>query len=177
MQNKKKDTDDRIGRRIRYMLHLRGLSLRQVSEQIGVPYRSFQDSLTRPLSIRAEVLKKLSGALGVSADWLLSGHAAPLDLVAVEEAFDVIEDIAVITGKPLNPPERAAMFTHFYRKSHDERLPIAPLGGGIAVYTGPPEGEDAKAKLPADRPHQPRRPRPRPTKAPKSPVDPSSSDI
>lgn len=68
-----KHAGSRVGFRLREMVSGRGQSLKRFSEQVGIPYRSFQDYIAGKSKPGFEQLEKLARA-GLDVGYLLSGR-------------------------------------------------------------------------------------------------------
>lgn len=90
--SRKNDTDHRVAGRIRQAASARDYTIRRLADETAMPYRTLQDRLTGQQAIPVEALGKIASALHVSADWLLFGREATLDLVILGEALDALDD-------------------------------------------------------------------------------------
>lgn len=73
-----------VHERLKDLLKSKGLSLRQVSQELDIPYRTLQTYWLGQRLPSAECLMRLSTYFGVSVQWILLGNAPP-DLPGVEE--------------------------------------------------------------------------------------------
>lgn len=63
-----------IATRLRSVLDLKGLSIKEASELVGIPYRTLQNYLLDEREPNAKALSAIRTRLGVSVDWLLTGE-------------------------------------------------------------------------------------------------------
>lgn len=66
-----------ISSRLKILIDLLGLNLKDFSRQTGVPYTTLQDYIAGKRLPGAENLQKISRQLHVSIDWLLTGEGEP----------------------------------------------------------------------------------------------------
>ena len=115
------DTESAIYR-IRLVMAVKKLTIRSLSEMTGLPYRSLQDSLAGKYGLKSDALKAISEALGVSADFLLFGVAARLDLDFVKEAFLTLEELKSLSGNKLGEEELSRIFNSVYHDEYTRRF-------------------------------------------------------
>lgn len=60
--------------RIRAIMEHRKITMRTLSEDTGIPYRSVQNYLSGKHGIPLDVFKKICSRLGLSSDWVLFGE-------------------------------------------------------------------------------------------------------
>lgn len=65
-----------IATRLRSVLDLKGLSIKEASEAVGIPYRTLQNYLLDEREPNAKAMGALRTHLGVSVDWLLTGEGS-----------------------------------------------------------------------------------------------------
>ncbi|QOF91214.1 helix-turn-helix domain-containing protein [Pseudomonas lundensis] len=63
-----------IAKRLRSVLDLKGLSIKEASELVGIPYRTLQNYLLDEREPNAKALSAIRTHLGISVDWLLTGE-------------------------------------------------------------------------------------------------------
>lgn len=63
-----------IATRLRSVLDLKGLSIKEASELVGIPYRTLQNYLLDEREPNAKALSAIRTRLGISVDWLLTGE-------------------------------------------------------------------------------------------------------
>ena len=63
-----------IATRLRSVLDLKGLSIKEASELVGIPYRTLQNYLLDEREPNAKALSAIRTHLGISVDWLLTGE-------------------------------------------------------------------------------------------------------
>jgi transcriptional regulator with XRE-family HTH domain len=63
-----------IATRLRSVLDLKGLSIKEASEIVGIPYRTLQNYLLDEREPNAKAMGAIRTNLGVSVDWLLTGE-------------------------------------------------------------------------------------------------------
>lgn len=93
-----------IDERLKKVLKNRGLSIKEVSETCGIPYRTLQNYLRGEREPNAKALSTLGTQLGVSLDWLLTGSGS-MQRVATLEATQDTKAFA----EYISPRERALL--------------------------------------------------------------------
>ena len=63
-----------IAARLRSVLDKKGLSIKEASELVGIPYRTLQNYLLDEREPNAKALSAIRTHLGISVDWLLTGE-------------------------------------------------------------------------------------------------------
>ncbi|WP_262498734.1 helix-turn-helix domain-containing protein [Pseudomonas sp. WS 5071] len=63
-----------IATRLRSVLDKKGLSIKEASELVGIPYRTLQNYLLDEREPNAKALSAIRTHLGISVDWLLTGE-------------------------------------------------------------------------------------------------------
>lgn len=69
-----------IATRLRSVLDLKGLTIKQAGDVAGIPYRTLQNYLLEEREPNAKAMSALRTHLGISADWLLTGEGEMLTL-------------------------------------------------------------------------------------------------
>jgi phage repressor protein C with HTH and peptisase S24 domain len=59
--------------RIREAASLKSMTLKDLSDAIGIPYRSLQNYISGERGVSVEFLEAITTRLGISSDWLLTG--------------------------------------------------------------------------------------------------------
>ena len=72
-----------ISTRLRSVLDLKGLSIKEASEVVGIPYRTLQNYLLDEREPNAKAMGAIRTNLGVSVDWLLTGEGSMFHGVSV----------------------------------------------------------------------------------------------
>lgn len=65
--------DHRVFERIDYVLSKRGITLKKVSNDLDIPYRSLQNWAASRSTVPTDVVRRLSAYLGIEADYILFG--------------------------------------------------------------------------------------------------------
>ncbi len=63
-----------IATRLRSVLETKGLSIKEASDLVGIPYRTLQNYLLDEREPNTKALAALRTHLGISMDWLLTGE-------------------------------------------------------------------------------------------------------
>ncbi len=117
--------------RLREAMAVRGVTIRALSKESGVPYRSLQNYLRGEHVMSIHALKKIVDALRISSDWVPSGHAASFDDEVLADSLTVVEDVRVLSDYKVTIEEGAKMFIKFYQKFYSEKL--RPDRGAVAA--------------------------------------------
>jgi transcriptional regulator with XRE-family HTH domain len=75
-----------IAARLRSVIDDRGMSIKEASEVVGIPYRTLQNYLLGEREPNAKAMAAIRTHLGISLDWLLTGEGPMLLGGAVESA-------------------------------------------------------------------------------------------
>jgi transcriptional regulator with XRE-family HTH domain len=81
-----------IATRLRSVLDLKGLSIKEASDAVGIPYRTLQNYLLDEREPNAKAMSALRTHLGVSVDWLLTGEGSMFHGVSAKESDPVTEN-------------------------------------------------------------------------------------
>jgi len=65
-----------IAARLRSVIDDRGMSIREASEAVGIPYRTLQNYLLGEREPNAKAMAAIRTHLGISLDWLLTGEGS-----------------------------------------------------------------------------------------------------
>lgn len=65
-----------IAARLRSVLDKKGLSIKEASDLVGIPYRTLQNYLLDEREPNAKALSAIRTHLGISVDWLLTGEGS-----------------------------------------------------------------------------------------------------
>lgn len=82
-----------IATRLRSVLDLKGLSIKEASDVVGIPYRTLQNYLLDEREPNAKAMSALRTHLGVSVDWLLTGEGSMFHGVSVQGADPATENM------------------------------------------------------------------------------------
>lgn len=101
MAENKNELAIRIGQRIANRRNQLGLTQEQAAERSGLTQQFFASVAAGRKNIRAESIIKVSKALGISADFLLTGQVSDIDCLHIstmlkslsDEQFIEIEDL------------------------------------------------------------------------------------
>lgn len=80
-----------IATRLRDVLDVKDLSIKQAAEIVGIPYRTLQNYLLNEREPNAKAMSAFHTQLGVSVDWLLTGEGSMFHGVSTED----VEALAV----------------------------------------------------------------------------------
>lgn len=75
-----------ISARLRSVIDDRGMSIKEASEVVGIPYRTLQNYLLGEREPNAKAMAAIRTHLGISLDWLLTGEGPMLLGGAAESA-------------------------------------------------------------------------------------------
>ncbi len=119
-----KAPDDWLVVALKSAIKARGVSMRDLSDRLSIPYRSLQNYLSGESRIPADVLLRVCAEIGLEADHLLKGsfEVAHGDLYdAVLRVFkDVLPSIEIGAGNRLRLREEPS-------KDHSEALTVAHI--------------------------------------------------
>ncbi|MGY2155746.1 helix-turn-helix domain-containing protein [Pseudomonas tolaasii] len=73
-----------IAARLRSVIDNRGMSIKEASEVVGIPYRTLQNYLLGEREPNAKAMAAIRTHLGISLDWLLTGEGSMCLGVSVE---------------------------------------------------------------------------------------------
>ncbi|NVZ96789.1 helix-turn-helix domain-containing protein [Pseudomonas sp. B6001] len=65
-----------IAARLRSVIDERGMSIKEASEVVGIPYRTLQNYLLGEREPNAKAMAAIRTHLGISLDWLLTGEGS-----------------------------------------------------------------------------------------------------
>lgn len=82
-----------IATRLRDVLDVKGLSIKQAAEIVGIPYRTLQNYLLDEREPNAKAMSAIRTHLGISVDWLLTGEGSMFPGVSAEGASTVTADM------------------------------------------------------------------------------------
>lgn len=75
-----------IAARLRSVIDDRGMSIKEASEVVGIPYRTLQNYLLGEREPNAKAMAAIRTHLGISLDWLLTGEGSMCVGVSVESS-------------------------------------------------------------------------------------------
>ena len=73
-----------IATRLRSVLDKKGLSIKEASDLVGIPYRTLQNYLLDEREPNAKALSAIRTHLGISVDWLLTGEGSMTGVPTLE---------------------------------------------------------------------------------------------
>lgn len=73
-----------IAARLRSVIDDRGMSIKEASEVVGIPYRTLQNYLLGEREPNAKAMAAIRTHLGISLDWLLTGEGSMFRGVSAE---------------------------------------------------------------------------------------------
>ena len=82
-----------IATRLRSVLDQKGLSIKEASDLVGIPYRTLQNYLLDEREPNAKAMSALHTHLGVSVDWLLTGEGSMFRGMSADGAEPVTENM------------------------------------------------------------------------------------
>ena len=112
-----------LSSRLRDAMALRQITARALSDKADIPYRSLQNYIRGENAMPCHALMKVSDALGISADWFLSGHAAKFDDEVLVDSLNIFEDIRGLSDYKITAEEAAQLFVKYYEKFFTDKLP------------------------------------------------------
>ena len=89
-----------IATRLRSVLDLKGLSIKEASDLVGIPYRTLQNYLLDEREPNAKALSAIRTHLGISVDWLLTGEGTMTGAAPQQEQTGAVT---------VNPQEEAIL--------------------------------------------------------------------
>ena len=89
-----------IAARLRSVLDKKGLSIKEASDLVGIPYRTLQNYLLDEREPNAKALSAIRTHLGISVDWLLTGEGSMTGVPAQQVQAG---------AAPANPQEEAIL--------------------------------------------------------------------
>lgn len=117
--------EDALVRSLREVIKAKKVSLRAISEHLGVPYRSVQNYVGGETRMPADFLLNVCAFIGIEPEYLMHGdfYLRENDLYdalakALERANLIEPPMLARAGRPLTPDEQVA---------HEERLRILDL--------------------------------------------------
>ncbi|MGH6940556.1 helix-turn-helix domain-containing protein [Hypericibacter sp.] len=96
----------------------RGYTIRRLSDEAAIPYKSLQNYLRGERAIPAEAVRRIAEILKVSADWLLSGQAAALSVTHVSESLDFSDQFGDAGTPTMALRQRAKAFMEWYQRCY-----------------------------------------------------------
>lgn len=84
-----------ISDRLKQILEVKGMSIKEFSELTGISYRSAMNYLNEGRDPNVEGLVKIHEALGISITWLLTGNGAMFQTVTQESDMSSQEEILI----------------------------------------------------------------------------------
>lgn len=75
-----------IAARLRSVIDDRGMSIKEASEVVGIPYRTLQNYLLGEREPNAKAMAAIRTHLGISLDWLLTGEGSMCLSVSAESS-------------------------------------------------------------------------------------------
>ena len=89
-----------IAARLRSVLDKKGLSIKEASDLVGIPYRTLQNYLLDEREPNAKALSAIRTHLGISVDWLLTGEGSMTGIPAQQVQAGAV---------PASPQEEAIL--------------------------------------------------------------------
>lgn len=114
------ESDNAAALRLRLAAALahRGYTIRRLSDEVAIPYKTLQNYLRGERAIPAEAVRRIVEILGVSADWLLSGKAAALSVTHVSESLDFSDQFGDADTPTMALRQRAKAFMEWYQRCY-----------------------------------------------------------
>ena len=75
-----------IAARLRSVIDDRGMSIKEASEVVGIPYRTLQNYLLGEREPNAKAMAAIRTHLGISLDWLLTGEGSMFRGISAESS-------------------------------------------------------------------------------------------
>jgi len=92
----------------------RGMSMAQLAVKTDTPYPTLQRYLAGERRMPVDTFMAIARALDVSADWLLFGKPAPLNIRQLAKALEAHDNLREVSGNKLSSLEHAKVFAKSY---------------------------------------------------------------
>jgi transcriptional regulator with XRE-family HTH domain len=110
--------------RLKTAMAARGVNMKELSERVGVPYRTLQGYLLGKRTIPIHLLRMLSRELNANAHWLLCGYEGLIDRTVLdEEVLDLFHQMLAF-GIPRD--KQAAAIEYLYTSAYRHHFAGAP---------------------------------------------------
>lgn len=100
--------------RIKAVQAARGMSMTQLAVKVDTPYPTLQRYLAGERRMPVETFMAIASALEISADWLLFGRPAPLELEKLAKALEAHDNLRQVSGAKLSWLDYAKIFAKSY---------------------------------------------------------------
>lgn len=116
--------------RLKILINILGLNLKDFSRKTGIPYPTLQDYLAGKIKPGSDNLEKISMVFHVNLNWLLTGKGEVFEKAPVPEAFPSVV-VPVLGRVPAGFPDQIseAIIEHI-------SLPHAPHGSYALITKG-----------------------------------------
>ena len=115
------DWDKAVATGFRRALKLSGRSMRGLSHDTGIPYRSLQNYFSGTSKMPAGVLLQLCEALGVNSDYIFHRHFSRSQTIIREAVWETFGE-AVLKAQPNNVPLSEADLTERQSRALDDLI-------------------------------------------------------
>ena len=119
--------------RLKQLMSARKFTIKKLSDQTEIPYRTLQSYVQGKHTIPAVTLAKCARTLGVGVDWLLSGQPAVLDRKTLKDCLQCLEEFrAEKEGTEWSGDYYASQFEilyrHIFKSNNSDLEPEEPSG-------------------------------------------------
>jgi transcriptional regulator with XRE-family HTH domain len=83
--------NDTIAAALKALLKKKGVSAKQLSDDVDIPYRSIQNYLSGQSRIPADILLNICNYVGIEADYFIFRDFRPRELAMYDAAFEALE--------------------------------------------------------------------------------------
>ena len=118
----KNDKKREIGERLAQVRALNRLSQKDVGEETGIPWRTYQNYEVGSRDVSADFVLKFCTRFSVRQEWLLDGldgMGKPDDMTALKATILLVEGVASEIGEFLTAEDKADIVVRLFRKQLD----------------------------------------------------------
>jgi len=102
--------------RLKILIDLLGLNLKDFSRETGIPYPTLQDYLAGKIKPGADNLEKISMVFHVNLHWLLTGEGEPFMKKEGQAQFDDITEKILILLRDMDEEKRRDVLKYIEEK-------------------------------------------------------------
>lgn len=108
-----------IGERLAQVRALNRLSQKEVGEEVGIPWRTYQNYEVGSRDVSADFVLRFCTKFSVRQEWLLEnqgGMGGPNDLNVLKSTILLVDQVAAETGEQLTSEDKAEIIVRLFRK-------------------------------------------------------------